>query len=210
MVGAVAYPEGDSPRKTRILTRSAAVPGDRIAVTGSLGCSAGGLRMMQDGLSFDARTLAHLANAHNRPVPRVPQGMLLARRGVVAAIDVSDGLVDDLGKLCRASNLSATVKANDVPVDAALKAAFPDDWLRLATYGGEDYELLFTARGSIMSRIPRLMQTPVTVIGEISEINEIKGGPTGVSVLDEAGATMTVGAGGWDHFASPQDSRPGP
>jgi thiamine-monophosphate kinase len=202
-----------------LLRRDAASPGDLIAVTGHLGCAAGGLKLLSDAQSSSGRAApdpddaAHLKRAHFRPTPRVSEGIALAGAGVRSAIDLSDGLLDDLGKLCLASNLAATVRADDVPVDSALKSAFPDDWLRLAMGGGEDYELLFTAPRRIMSGISRLMQTPVTVIGEInenSEINEIKKGPTGVTVLDAAGATMAVDAGGWDHFASSQDIRPDP
>ena len=70
--------------------------------------------------------------------------------------------------------------------------------------GGEDYELLFTAPKSIMSRVSQLMQAPVTVIGAVEE------GPAGVTVLDEAGAAMPVDAGGWDHFTSPRSNPTGP
>ena len=124
--------------------------------------------------------------------------------GVHAAIDISDGLLDDLGKLCRASGVAAIVRAEDVPVDATLRSTFPDEWLDLVMSGGEDYELLFTAPERTMSRVSRLMQTPVTVIGQIEE------GPTRVTVIDEAGASMAAEESGWDHFASPRVDREGP
>jgi len=198
------------PSQAALLRRDAASPGDLIAVTGHLGCAAGGLKLLSDARPSPGRAApvpeasAHLTRAHFRPIPRVSEGIALAGAGVRSAIDVSDGLLDDLGKLCRASNVAATVRANDVPVDAPLKSVFPDEWLRLAMSGGEDYELLFTAPPGIMAGISRLMPTPVTVIGEIEE------GPTGVTVLDQAGATMAVDAVGWDHFARPRDDRAGP
>ena len=199
---------GHDRSEAALLRRDAASPGDLIAVTGHLGCAAGGLKLLSDARSSPGRAGAeasdHLTQAHFRPTPRVSEGVALAGSGVRAAIDVSDGLVDDLGKLCRASKVAATVRAKDVPVDAALKSAFPDEWLQLAMGGGEDYELLFTASGSIMSRVSRLLPTPVTVIGEIEE------GPTRVTVLDEASASMPVDAGGWDHFASPRADRASP
>ena len=194
MVGATAFPEGGTPRKKPILRRSAAAPGDKIAVTGSLGCSGGGLRMLQGELSFDAQTSAHLANAHNRPVPRVPEGMLLVRHGVVAAIDVSDGLVDDLGKLCEASGVGARVHSDRVPADEFLRRAYPEEWLSLALSGGEDYELLFTAPPQLMGQLGALVAVPVTVIGDITD------GPPGVTVLDPSGAAVPIEQGGWDHF----------
>ncbi len=203
--------EGSAPvsaagsSETTLLRRDAASPGDVIAVTGHLGCAAGGLKLFSEsgatGHVPDGAAAAHLKQAHFRPTPRVAEGIALAGAGVRTAIDVSDGLLDDLGKLCRASEVAATVRAFDVPADAALRSAFPDDWLDLAMGGGEDYELVFTASESIVSRVTRLLETPVTVIGEIGE------GPTRVTVLDEAGAEMPIGAGGWDHFAGPRDDR---
>ena len=178
-----------------ILTRSAARPGDMVAVTGSLGCSGGGLQMLLKGLAFDEATSAHLKSAHNRPVPRVPQGMMLARHGVVAAIDVSDGLVDDLGKLCKASGVGALVHSDRVPADEYLRRAYPDDWLQLALTAGEDYELLFTAPPGVMDEVKLRADVPVSVIGEITQE------PRGVTVLDSSGDAVIVERGGWDHFS---------
>ncbi|MCH8206316.1 MAG: thiamine-phosphate kinase, partial [Chloroflexi bacterium] len=96
----------------KLLTRDAASPGDRIAVTGHLGCSAGGLRMMTQRLRFDEATSRHLTDAHNRPEPRVAEGAALARAGANAAIDVSDGVLDDLRKLCKASGVDAVVQSH--------------------------------------------------------------------------------------------------
>ena len=179
----------------RILTRSSSRPGDRIAVTGRLGCSGGGLRMLLDDLSFDDEVSAHLRNAHNRPVPRVAQGMVLARHGVAAAIDVSDGLVDDLAKLCKASGVGARVYSDRVPVDGFLKRAYPKEWLSLALSGGEDYELLFTAPHEVIEAVAPLLGVPVSVIGDI--VDE----PRGVAVLDKKGGrAIPVDSRGWDHF----------
>ena len=172
-----------------------------------------GLKLLSDARSSPGRTpldsgaSAHLTQAHFRPTPRVSEGILLAGSGVRSAIDVSDGLLDDLGKLCKASDVAATVRADDVPVDAALKSAFPDEWPRLAMSGGEDYELLFAAPRSIISRILGLTETPITVIGEISEIKERS---AGVTVFDQSGAAVAVDTAGWDHFASSREHRAGP
>ena len=186
-----APPDGvESP----LLSRSAAVPGDVIAVTGSLGCSAGGLRMRQEGLRLPADVSAHLSAAHDRPVPRVREGVALARAGVRAAIDVSDGLVDDLGKLCRASGVGAVLQAGRVPIDGSLHAAYPDGAVEMALSGGEDYELLFTAPEDVALRAQREIDTPITVIGEVVD------SPGGVRVLDESGRPMELRSAGWDHF----------
>ena len=178
----------------RLLTRDSASVGDKIAVTGSLGCSGGGLRMLTEGLGFDEETNRHLREAHQRPSPRVDQGMALAQYGVATAIDISDGLVDDLGKLCEASGVAGVIRSERVPADEILRGAYPDDWLTLALSGGEDYELLFTAPPDVMDVVEDMLDVPVSVIGEIVE------GPPRVTVLDREGHVMGMESGGWDHF----------
>ncbi len=185
--------QGTADEGATLLTRDAARAGDQIAVTGHLGCSGGGLRVLTEGLSVDEEAATHLKDAHNRPQPRVGQGAVLVQKGVRAAMDVSDGLVNDLEKMCEASGVGARVRLEDVPADDALKAAFPDDWPDLALGGGEDYELLFTAPADVIERIGNL-DVPVSIIGDIVD------GPPLVQVLDSAGNRMELGHGGWDHF----------
>ena len=181
-----------------LLLRDDAVPGDLIAVTGHLGSSGGGLRLLLSGADAPAAhadpAAAHLKRAHNRPMPRVQAGVSLAQQGVRCAMDISDGLVDDLGKLCRASGVHAQVHAPSLPVDARLKAAFPADWLTLALGGGEDYELLFTAPPEVMREAAHATDAPITVIGEILA------GEPGVTVLDARNEPLDIASGGWDHF----------
>ena len=181
-----------------LMPRTAASPGDLIAATGHLGCSAGGLRMMTRELTFDEVTRRHMKDAHNRPEPRVDEGTTLARAGATAAIDVSDGLLDDLGKLTKASSVDAVVQSHLVPVDEVLKKAYPDDWLELALGGGEDYELLFTAPVDVMETLVNTLDVPVTVIGETAT------GTGEVRVVDQNGSPVEVGLTGWDHFGDRQ------
>ena len=192
----VAGPDpGDGPGSAQLLRRDAAAPGDRVGVTGFLGCSAGGLQMLSRGDVFDDETTSHLREAHHRPLPRVAEGRELARRGIAAAIDVSDGLVDDLEKLCRASGVGAAIDAGEVPVDRVLRAAYPDGWLELALGGGEDYELVFTAAPKLMDEVASSLGVQVSVIGEVVE------GPPAVRVSGTGGGTPYSGRSGWDHFA---------
>ncbi|MCA9880064.1 MAG: thiamine-phosphate kinase, partial [Thermomicrobiales bacterium] len=125
------------------LTRSGAQPGDIIAVTGTLGASAAGLQLLADA---DARRRAATADllvqAHLRPEPRVALGQMLREQGATAAMDLSDGLLGDLPKILAASGVAAEIDLRDVPVAAAVRALFPEQWLTFATRGGEDYELL--------------------------------------------------------------------
>ena len=178
-----------------VLKREAVEVGDVIAVTGSLGDSAGGFHMAIEGEPFDDST-DRLRTAHFRPEPRLATGQALAKAGIRAAMDISDGLVGDLTKLCEAGNVGAVVRELDLPVSEALRRQFPDNVLALALTGGEDYELLFTGREEAVREVSEAVDVPVTVIGEIVDASR------GVSVLDSKGDAIEVEGGGWDHFAT--------
>ena len=178
------------------MVRTASEPGHLVAVTGPVGSSAGGLRQLLAGAADGQDAESELIRQHRRPRPHVAAGKALVAAGVRSAMDVSDGLADDLGKLCSASGVSAVIQADSVPVAPALKAAFPGDWLDLALYGGEDYVLLFTAYPDIMDVAMGELSPGAAVVGEITE-----GRPGVVSVRDNAGNTVERGGAGWDHFA---------
>ena len=181
-----------------VLRRDGANAGDAVAVTGHLGCSAGGLRLLLDstsGSDLDVATTGHLVSAHNSPQPRVEEGSALRRLGVRCAMDVSDGLTADLAKVCAASGVAARIEAARIPADSYLKVAFPDDWLQLALSGGEDYELVFTADDATMDEVRRELGGMVTVIGRTYNTGD------GVTVTDESGREIEVGSAGWDHFS---------
>ena len=128
-----------------VLLRSGARPGDAIGVTGTIGASAAGLEILRHPDAFTGRTTAdRLVRAHLRPEPRVDAGRLLVEHGASAAMDLSDGLGGDLPKILKASEVSAEIEAEALPVIAAVRALFTDRWLDLGLKGGEDYELLFT------------------------------------------------------------------
>ena len=177
------------------MLRSSAQPGYEIAVTGYLGSSAGGLRLMLDSLKADAEADAFLRHAHRRPEPCVDQGRVLSDMGVGVAMDVSDGLLDDLAKLCAASGVGSEVRGDSVPVHHLLQKAFPDHALDLALNGGEDYQLLFAAPSELMAQAVAQLGPPTTVIGEITS-----GPPGTVRLLDRTGKAQEVSVRGWDHF----------
>ena len=132
-------------REDRVLVRSGAAAEDVIGVTGTIGASAAGLRILEQPERFEGRTTAdRLVQAHLRPDPRLDAGQLLVEHGASAAMDLSDGLSGDLPKILNASVVSAEIEVGQLPVIAAVRALFPDDWQALAMRGGEDYELLFT------------------------------------------------------------------
>jgi len=179
------------------LTRSAAIPGNQIAVTGYLGLSAAGLQMLKQKLNFDAETSRLLRQAHLQPIPRIKEGQILLHQGVRAAIDISDGLIADLTHICKASRVSARIKESLVPVHPVAQANFKTDCQQLALTGGEDYELLFTASSQVIAQVKQALTCPVTVIGEI-----IEGLPGHVNLIDTAGKSIPWQQAGWEHFKS--------
>ena len=177
------------------MVRTAAKPGHLVGVTGSLGGSAGGLRMMLDASGPPGSDADQLAISHRRPRPHVAEGQTLVANGVSSAMDVSDGLADDLAKLCAASGVAAVLRADKVPAEPALKSVFADDWLDLALYGGEDYVLLFTAPPEVMNAVIDRLPDSAAIIGEI-----VDGASGTVTVLDADGNPRLRGGAGWDHF----------
>ncbi len=177
------------------MVRTAARPGHLVGVTGPVGGSAGGLRTMLEGTKAVTPDADRLTITHRRPRPHVAEGQILVANGIEAAMDVSDGLADDLAKLCAASGVSAVVWADRVPAEPALKSVFSEDWLDLALYGGEDYVLLFTAPPEVMSAVIDQLPASAAIIGEITD-----GTAGAVTVLDSDGNPRLRGGAGWDHF----------
>ena len=191
MVG--ADPSAATGRPTRPMTRSAARGGEVIAVTGPVGGSAGGLRILKEGLDMRGSDAGALVRAHLRPRPRVSTAIRLAAAGVRCAVDISDGLLADLIRVCGASGMGAVVRMADLPVQPELKTVFPDDWREMALSGGEGYQLLFTAPEGLIDAA-REVDPDIVSIGEVlSDRRE-------VSVVAEDGSRIE-GRSGFDHFA---------
>jgi len=187
---------GDADSAGKMLTRSGAKHGDKIAVTGSLGAAAGGLAMLAKKMKVNnEQDAAELSRAFLRPWPRVAEGKMLVETGVRAAIDVSDGLVADLTHICRASGVGARVEVERVSVSPALKVGFGSRALGLALSGGEDYELLFTASQDVMANVQKAAACPITVIGDITAENAGQ-----VGLVDASGKPVHVSMAGWEHF----------
>ena len=191
----------------RAVTRSGAKPGDRLAVTGTLGGSSAGLRLLRvdprriRGAAASERARALIA-AHVRPLARVGEGQTLAQAGATAMIDVSDGLALDLARLCRASGTAAAVRLASVPVAPGLdelRALIGADPLELALGGGEDYELLVALPRDAIEPARALLAerfgTPLT------EIGELRAGE-GIVAVEADGSERALVPSGWDHFAS--------
>lgn len=183
---------GSVPRG-KALTRAGARPGDAVFVTGNLGDAAAALGLRRRG----ATPPPELVERMQRPVPRVAAG--LALRGVATAcIDVSDGLVADLGHVCTGSRVGAELDASEMPVSATLAAACDAVAGRdLALSGGDDYELCFTVPAA---RAAEAAAALAGVACRATRIGRIVAG-AGVRVLDSRGQPIVLAHPGWEHFA---------
>ena len=169
------------------MRRSAARPGDAIYVTGTLGDAALALEMKRAG-----QDPGELEQRLTRPVPRVEEGRRLAAAGVRSCIDISDGLVADLGHICAQSGCAARVHLNRLPVSSRVRQYLQEGGdFRPVVAGGDDYELCFTASPD---SVAHLQDMPVTRIGEI-----LPG--EGVELLDGSGNALPLPPA-WEHFAS--------
>jgi thiamine-monophosphate kinase len=185
----------DDTKHPKVLRRNAAREGDVIGVSGTLGGSAGGLRIVQ-GAEIDPDAAKTLLERHHRPRPRVDVGLAAIAADITCGMDVSDGLMQDLGQVCKASRLGAVVWADRVPVEAALRAAFGDrEALIMAATGGEDYELLLTGTQAQIDTAAGQCDVPITVVGEM-----VLGGDAVPSLLDSGGKEIELPARGWDHL----------
>jgi len=180
------------------LKRRDARDGDIVYVTGTIGDAALGLRVLRgECADLDAAAAAALAERYRLPRPRLALGAKLV--GLArAAVDVSDGLVADLGHICETSGLAARIEADRVPLSAAARQALANDPARLSVLltGGDDYELLFTAAPAAEAEIAaraRACDIPVTAIGRMTP-------GRGVTVIDAAGEALTLATAGYRHF----------
>jgi thiamine-monophosphate kinase len=170
--------------------RFGAHDGDGVWVTGTIGDGALGLAVATGRLT-DAS--GFLLGRYRLPRPRV--GMAIG--GVASAgMDVSDGLVQDLGHICRASSLSAVVEASLVPLSVAARGYGPA-WLETCLTGGDDYELLM----AVPPPREAALRAAAAAIGvAVTRIGVFRSGPPHVSVLGVDGEQLTLAKGGWSHF----------
>jgi len=191
----------------RHLSRDQARPGDRIVVTGPLGESAAGLKILLDrlqgkaGKEVPASVAVPLIRAHRMPVPQVHEGVFLAACPEVhAAIDLSDGLAQDLWHVSRHSGAGACIEAAGLPLSpptlelAKLLNLQAEDW---ALSGGEDYHLLATvaqdALEEVQKRFAERFHRPLYPIGRMTE-------DPGLWIEDRSGERSALKPSGYDHF----------
>ena len=180
------------------LTRSGAQPGDLLMVSGVPGEAAGGLQLLlQPPLSVEDRHRRHLLERFYRPAPRVELGRSM-RCLATAAMDISDGLLTDLRKLCAASACGAKLDLEALPQSLALNATFGSQAAqRYTLFGGDDYELLFTLPRERLAQLEAasaMLCVPCTPIGQIVSGSDVQ-------CFNHGQLTEIQGAG-FDHFAT--------
>lgn len=182
-----------------LITRKGAQPGDVVMVSGFLGEAAAGLALCRLGLAHDP-CWQPLVAAHLDPVPLVGLGRVLAKSGLVHAMqDISDGLATDLAHICAESGVGAMVTADMIPLSPLLSKAAelcghaPLEW---ALSGGEDYQLLFTAGEQQTEALAGLVREKIGrelfMVGRIVEGRGV--------FLEEAGARREISYQGFEHF----------
>ena len=181
----------------RVLYRSGGRPGDLLFVTGTLGKSAAGLRLLQQGtIRSRSRSRREALQTHRMPEPRCAIGQWLAQNGSARCMmDISDGLSIDLHRMCTASGADAEIYAEKIPVfmESASWGCNPPE---LALSGGEDYELLFAvprAKKHLLENLPPEFP-PVTHIGTLLE------GNGKVWITGEGESRQLLSVRGFDHF----------
>lgn len=184
-----------NPAGRRVIERRGARVGDAICVTGTLGRSAAGYRLLRAG----RRDVEDLVAAHLRPRARVRETEVLRRVLPSAMIDISDGFAADLHHICRSSKVGALIDSSKLPIVDIEGLELDRSALELALHGGEDYELCFTIApervDAAIQTVADATSTAVTVVGEIKEES------FGV-MITEIGSTTSLEAKGWDHLKS--------
>ena len=178
------------------LLRHGAVPGDDLWVSGCLGDARLALEVFRGRLALDGESFEHVRRAMELPSPRVTLGRRL--RGLAhSAIDLSDGLLGDLGHILRRSSVGAVIELDRLPRSAVLAAQSPALQRLCLLQGGDDYELLFSAAAADRQAIEDAAGASGVAV---SRIGCIDAGP-GLRVVDADGQPVEVAARGFDHFA---------
>lgn len=189
---------GEVPKDEAVFRKGASV-GDMIYVTGCLGDSALGLKLLKKSAVRSQKLIGSVLR-HIDPLPRVKEGREIAKRKLATGmIDISDGLVADLRHIAEQSSVGARIWLDKIPLSASFKKwalTHPND-IALALNGGEDYELLFTAsekNASKMRNLSKELSLPITHIGEIMPKRY------GIKVLDQKGKAFPLSIEGFEHF----------
>ncbi|HSW93774.1 MAG TPA: thiamine-phosphate kinase [Gammaproteobacteria bacterium] len=170
------------------IQRNTAKPGDFIYVSNTPGDAAAGLAFLQKKINLSIDDQKNCVEKLNRPIPRIQLGEQL-RDIASAAIDLSDGLLADLGHILEKSGVGATIHPDQIPLSNALSHLEKDQALHFALNGGDDYELCFTVPADKKNRVPK----ECTCIGTITDTQTL-------DLIFSNGKRYPVPDKGWQHF----------
>ena len=193
-----------SVHKESAWRRDGSEPGDYCFVTGRIGEAMAGLKLRTREWTGESQDLRDQCfNKYNLPNPRVEATALHQGCGVTAAIDVSDGLLADLGHICRHSNVAIDLQVKDLPIDKNLVelATSNGSGVQDLCSGGDDYELILSVKSEYLEcfyNISRSLPFPFTNIGRFHKKNAKQN--SNVRLFDDNGKEITPELGGWDHF----------
>lgn len=177
-----------------IWRRDGAQPGDAVCVTGSLGGTAAAIAARLAGIEQPPTWQRYAA-----PVPRASTASALSSLGAInAALDISDGLVQDAGHLCDRSGVGIRLHTDRLPISAETLATARElalDAVQWALSSGEEFELLLTTPPHKVESLQAAIDLPLTVVGEVVEV-------AGVEIVDASGSPVRMTSTGWDHFAN--------
>jgi thiamine-monophosphate kinase len=192
---------GDA-KENEVLYRSGARPGDSIYVTGNIGDSSAGLKILKNEISPPKSIASHFIKLHNEPKPLIKTGRIIAASRLASAmIDLSDGLLSDLGHICEESGVGAMLFKKKIPISSELKllaSRVKFNPIDLAFSGGEDYLLLLTVPKAKIKDFEILYKnkgsSPLYLIGEIRE-------EKGVRMVNDDGSIEEISIRGFNHFS---------
>jgi thiamine-monophosphate kinase len=195
---------GDA-NEQEVLYRSGARPGDKIYLTGTVGDSSAGLSILKQEISAHESLCGHFIKVHNEPEPLLKTGKVIGEsRLATAMIDLSDGLLSDLGHICEESRVGALLSKDKIPLSQELKSLAAHtglDPLDFALSGGEDYVLLVTVPSAKTQDFELAYKdrasSPLFLIGDIRE-------EKGIRIMNENGSVQELVPQGFDHFPHPR------
>lgn len=180
--------------KSNALCRHQAKVGDYIFVTGTLGDAGLGLASIQKRTSLSKKATYYVERRLNRPIPRVEIGQAL-RHIASSAIDISDGLLADLGHITKASKVGAAIELAKLPLSHVLRTEIPlEQAWQLALTAGDDYELCFTIPVKYVKLLPNILPNEqYTYIGQLEK-------QAGIRCIDTDGQEFLLEHKGYQHF----------
>ena len=182
------------------LTRGGASPGDSVFVTGYLGDGAASLEAITNNKSLHIDSDRLLQRFYS-PQPQIQAGLKL-RAIASACIDISDGLMADLGHICKASGVTAVIQTEQLPIAAEILELSPLDALEWALCGGDDYQLCFTVAADHLAKVDALIELGELDARRIGTINSSNQSISPVSVIDKNKTLLTVVKPGYNHFGN--------